>query len=145
MACEGSSIQESQLVSGVLLEAPEYPTFMNNHVFKAEQIKVALYNVSMAGDTQEWFEGVTTETAPGLFAVNIAGGVLKQMLLVADELTACGVKLVACQKCMHPALKTHLRERASASDVVKLFHALDHFNNDIIHRKALWKLFMTLS
>ena len=116
MTCEGSPIQESRIYDGVLLEAPELNNLaMNYEVLGPEPLKVALFDISMAGDTQEWFEGIDTEATASAGHVDVTEGVLKQMLQVVDKLVSLGVKVVACQRCMHPALKEYLKDRVSSS------------------------------
>lgn len=74
--------------------------------------KVALYNISMAGDTDEWFANdIKTETASIGHDVSMANAVLQQMLKVADWLVANGVQVVACQKCVHPVLKQYFKDK----------------------------------
>ena len=112
MTCEGDSVQDSKILQGVLLVAPEIPTFRENKLLVSSKVKVAVYNISMAGDTEEWFDsGMKTEAfVPGQ-NIDMTSAVLKQMIEVADWLVLNGVQLVACQKCMHPALKQHLRDK----------------------------------
>lgn len=112
VTCEGDPVNESKIIQGVLLQAPDIATFQGNKTLVSRVTKVALYNVSMAGDTDEWFsDSIKTETASVGHDVNIASAVLQQMLKVADWLLAVGVEMIACQKCVHPALKQYLRDK----------------------------------
>ena len=113
MTCEGDSVKDSKIVPGVLLQAPDIPTFQHqSKTLVSHTAKVALYNISMAGDTDEWFSNdIRTETASSGVDINMTNAVLRQLLKVADWLIAAGVQVIACQKCMHPALKQYLRDK----------------------------------
>ena len=112
VSCEGDPVSESKIIQGVILQAPDVATFQRNEALVSHHAKVALYNVSMAGDTDEWFsDNVKIETTGSGHDVNIESAVLRQMLKVADWLLATGVEVVACQKCVHPVLKQYLREK----------------------------------
>ena len=102
-------------MQGVLLQAPDIATFQRNKALVDCYTKVALYNVSMAGDTDEWFgDSIKMETSSTGHDFNIESAVLRQMLKVADWLLAAGVGVVACQKCVHPALRQYLRDKVCA-------------------------------
>lgn len=112
MTCEGDPVNESKIIQGVILQAPDIATFQRKKALVSHSAKVALYNVSMAGDTDEWFsDNIRIEMAGSAHDVNLERTVLQQMLNVADWLLATGVEVVACQKCMHPALKQYLRDK----------------------------------
>jgi McKusick-Kaufman syndrome protein len=110
--CEGSAVNDTKAVKGVLLEAPDLPTFSKDTP-KVKNLKVALYNVSMAGDTDEWFEGVTQVASGEVKQAEMSKGVVEQMKGVALALINAEVGLVACQKCIHPALKRFLKEKVN--------------------------------
>ena len=66
----------------------------------------------MAGDTDEWLgDSTKVEMASVGHDVNMESAVLRHMLKVADWLLAAGVAVIACQKCVHPALKQYLRDK----------------------------------
>ena len=112
LTCEGDPVDESKITRGVILQAPDVATFPRKNALVSHRAKVALYNVSMAGDTDEWFsDNVQIETTGSGHDVNIESAVLRQMLKVADWLLASGVEVVACQKCVHPALRQHLKDK----------------------------------
>ena len=112
VTCEGDPVNESKIIQGVLLQAPDIATFQRNKTLVSHFTKVALYNISMAGDTDEWFgDSTKVEMASVGYGVNMESAVLRQMLLVADWLFAAGVAVIACQKCVHPALKQYLRDK----------------------------------
>ncbi|KAL9989194.1 hypothetical protein ACROYT_G003717 [Oculina patagonica] len=113
VTCEGDPVTESKILQGVLLQAPEIATFQRNKALVNHSTKVALYNVSMAGDTDEWFSDRVKMEMAGGHDVNMESAVLRQMLKVADWLLAAGVQVVACQKCVHPALKQYLRDKSA--------------------------------
>ena len=113
MTCEGDSVKDSKLVSGVLLQAPDIPTFEHqSRTLVNHTSKVALFNISMAGDIVEWFsDNIKIETTSTGHDVSMANATLQRILKVADWLVANGVEVIACQKCMHPALKRYLKDK----------------------------------
>ena len=112
VTCEGDPVNESKIIQGVILQAPDVATFPRKKALVSHRAKVALYNVSMAGDTDEWFsDNIKIETTGSGHDVTIESAVLRQMLKVADWLLATGVEVVACQKCVHPALKQYLKDK----------------------------------
>lgn len=112
VTCEGDPVSESKIIQGVILQAPDVATFQRKKALVSHHTKVALYNVSMAGDTDEWFnDNVKIETTGSGHDVNVESAVLRQMLKVAGWLLATGVEVVACQKCVHPVLKQYLRDK----------------------------------
>jgi len=123
MTCEGDSVKDSKLLSGVLLQAPDIPTFQHqSRTLVNHTSKVALFNISMAGDTVEWFsDNIKMETTG--HDVVMANATLQRILKVADWLVANGVEVIACQKCMHPALKRYLKDKgAFVVDRLSILH-----------------------
>ena len=110
---EGESVKDSKVLPGLLIHTPEIPTFRQcGRTLVSHGAKVALYNISMAGDTDEWFSSnIKTETVSVSYDFSAANTVLLQLLKVADYLLDSGVNVVACQKCVHPALKRYLRDK----------------------------------
>ena len=120
VTCEGDPVNESKIIQGVILQAPDVATFQRKKALVSRHAKVALYNVSMAGDTDEWFsDGIKIETAGSSHDVNIESAVLRQMLKVAEWLLASGVDIIACQKCVHPALKQYLRDKVCMQPILE--------------------------
>lgn len=112
-------MNESKILLGVLLQAPDIPTFRQNKTLVSPAAKVALYNVSMAGDTDEWFsDSVKTEATIFRHDANIESATVCQMLKVADWLISTGVAVIACQKCVHPAVKQYLRDKVCIFSLV---------------------------
>lgn len=112
VTCEGDPVNESKIIQGVVLQAPDIATFQRKKALVSHRAKVALYNVSMAGDTDEWFStNIKIEMVDSGHDVNMESAVLREMLKVADWLLTTGVEVVACQKCVHPALKQYLRDK----------------------------------
>ena len=112
VTCEGDPVSESKIIQGVILQAPDVVTFERKKALVSHHAKVALYNVSMAGDTDEWFsDKVKIEMVGSGHNANIESAVLRQMLKVADWLLATEVEVVACQKCVHPVLKQYFRDK----------------------------------
>lgn len=110
---EGESVKDSQVLPGLLIHTPEIPTFQRcGRTLVSHGAKVALYNISMAGDTDEWFSSdIKTETMSGSYDISAANTVLLQLLKVADWLINSGVNVIASQKCVHPALKRYLTDK----------------------------------
>ena len=113
MTSEGDSVEDSRILEGVVLRAPDIAIFQHQRkTLVVSTVKIALYNISMAGDTDEWFASdVRTETTSTGDNFSVTSAVLRQMIKLADWLIAVGVRVVACQKCVHPALKQYLRDK----------------------------------
>ncbi|XP_074635440.1 molecular chaperone MKKS-like isoform X2 [Acropora palmata] len=125
LTCEGDSVEESRILEGVVLRAPDIATFQHQgKTLVGNSPKVALYNISMAGDTEEWFAGdVRTETAGTGDKFSITNAVLRQIIKLSDWLVAAGVRVIACQKCVHPFIKTYLRDKgAFVVDRLSILH-----------------------
>jgi len=71
----------------------------------------------MAGDTNEWTEGMATIAIDGVRRGDFSEGTLELMKSVAAVFVKEGVGLVACQKVIHPALKTFLKEKVKLCDL----------------------------
>lgn len=125
LTCEGDSVEESRILEGVVLRAPDIATFQHQgKTLVGNSPKVALYNISMAGDTEEWFAGdVRTETTGTGDKFSLTNAVLRQIIKLSDWLVAAGVRVIACQKCVHPFLKTYLRDKgAFVVDRLSILH-----------------------
>lgn len=125
LTCEGDSVEESRILEGVVLRAPDIATFQHQgKTLVGNSPKVALYNISMAGDTEEWFAGdVRTETTGTGDKFTLTNAVLRQIIKLSDWLVAAGVRVIACQKCVHPFLKTYLRDKgAFVVDRLSILH-----------------------
>lgn len=125
LTCEGDSVEESRILEGVVLRAPDIATFqLQGKTLVGNSPKVALYNISMAGDTEEWFAGdVRTETTGTGDKFSLTNAVLRQIIKLSDWLVAAGVRVIACQKCVHPFLKTYLRDKgAFVVDRLSILH-----------------------
>ena len=106
--CEGLPIEESKVVHGILLESSSPSSTCNT---ESKPIKVAVYNISMAGDSEELFSDVKLETMAACSATCITDGTLRLMTKVVNRLVDLEVGLVACQKCIHPLMKQNLKEK----------------------------------
>ena len=111
VVCEGSPTTESRVVHGVLLEAPSLASSDQTDWLKCRNIKVAVYNISMAGDSEEFFSDVKFEAVVRGLDTSVTDGMLRLMSSVVDKLSALEVGLVACQKCIHPMLKQNLTDK----------------------------------
>ncbi|XP_078000918.1 molecular chaperone MKKS-like [Glandiceps talaboti] len=112
---EGRPVTDSQLLPGVLFQAPYLPTYKCcvselRHVSGGPMqglVRVALYNISMSGDSDEFVE-VQYESTSGMTSSDI---VVQKMLNVVEDLVKQGIGLLACQKVIHPAVKKYCRQQ----------------------------------
>ncbi|XP_035683056.1 McKusick-Kaufman/Bardet-Biedl syndromes putative chaperonin-like [Branchiostoma floridae] len=113
---EGCSINNSRLEEGVLFETPK---ITKQYLAKVkprkvhlqggtETIKVALFNTSLSGDSDEFID--TAYEAD----VSISGdeSVLRHLMQVAAHLVQLQVGVLACQKVVHPGVQKYLAENA---------------------------------
>eukprot|EP00058_Branchiostoma_floridae_P027763 XP_002613254.1 hypothetical protein BRAFLDRAFT_118701 [Branchiostoma floridae] len=111
---EGCSINNSRLEEGVLFETPK---ITKQYLAKVkprkvhlqggtETIKVALFNTSLSGDSDEFID--TAYEAD----VSISGdeSVLRHLMQVAAHLVQLQVGVLACQKVVHPGVQKYLAE-----------------------------------
>ncbi|XP_071501917.1 molecular chaperone MKKS-like [Diadema antillarum] len=124
---ESWPISGSHFVQGVLMAAPDIPTSFKRDLGtpgvhtgpEGGGIRVALYDISLAGDSEEFID-VRYELSPGLHAEDATLAAMKDLV---DHLVAHGVGLVACQRVIHPSVKGYLRARGvQALDRLSLLH-----------------------
>lgn len=73
-------------------------------------VKVALFDCSLAGNVdEEWWDTVKTEIASS--SVIIEDNILTSMKRMVDGLIDHGVKLIACQKVVHPTLQRYITRK----------------------------------
>ncbi|XP_028407669.1 McKusick-Kaufman/Bardet-Biedl syndromes putative chaperonin-like [Dendronephthya gigantea] len=106
--CEGPPCSESCLKKGILLEAKCPPITESSE--SKDDIKVALFDCSLAGNVEDrWLDGAKTELSSNV--VTIEDNVLTLMKMMVDDLVKHGVKLIACQKVIHPTLQQHITRK----------------------------------
>lgn len=109
----GPSSEETSLVDGIMFETPQIPTYKKMPPLKEKLtrdgdkvIRVAIINVSMAGDSEE-YEEARYELNPDM---DMASLVEKRIIVLARRLMEDNVGIVACQKVVSPSVKKILRE-----------------------------------
>ncbi len=109
---EGCSPLESHVLEGVLFQMTDLP--LNSHrivesLRRTDPIRIALVNISMAGDSGEFMD-VRYELEGGDpdWLEEVA---CERMMTWSRELIGQGtVRIVACQKVIHPAVKRYLQQ-----------------------------------
>ncbi|CAH1263342.1 MKKS [Branchiostoma lanceolatum] len=111
---EGCSIKDSRLVDGVLFETPkitkQYLAKVTPRKVQlqggAETIKVALFNTSLSGDSEEFVDAAYEADA----SVSGDDTVFRHLMQVAAHLVQLQVGVLACQKVVHPGVQKYLAE-----------------------------------
>jgi McKusick-Kaufman syndrome protein len=102
---------ESKLLSGVLYESPQIPTYhrapLRVQHNNQNTISVALVQTSMAGDSESFLE-VTYELTSDL---DMSATILTQLELFTDAVVRAGVGVLICQKVVHPRVKQLLKQQ----------------------------------
>nr|XP_032808622.1 McKusick-Kaufman/Bardet-Biedl syndromes putative chaperonin isoform X1 [Petromyzon marinus] len=108
----GPPVEETRVLPGLLVETPEVAVSVAGGSPGAEgSIRVAVFNTSLSGDVAEGGEReLCHEVAVG---VSAHGATLAQLLSLGERLLALGVRLLACQKVVHPALCQFMEERGA--------------------------------
>ncbi|KAK3087839.1 hypothetical protein FSP39_011341 [Pinctada imbricata] len=106
----GKSVIESSIHSGLLVEAPDIPTYatgiLGKYFTEGESVSVALVTISMSGDTEEHVKG-SYQISQDVRSTDV---VLNKMTEFCDVLSKLNVKLLLCQKVIHPKIKHYLRQ-----------------------------------
>ncbi|KAM9804026.1 molecular chaperone MKKS [Neosynchiropus ocellatus] len=98
---EGLPVLDSAVFPGVLLDLPD--AFTNSH--GSGPLRVALFAVSLAGDLPGIGDG-TVEVHRG---VDTDSQIVDELMKTAEQVVKDEVKLVVCQKVIHPVLQHYLR------------------------------------
>ncbi|XP_061410323.1 molecular chaperone MKKS isoform X2 [Lethenteron reissneri] len=108
----GPPVEETRVLPGLLVETSELAVSVAGGSPGDEgSIRVAVFNTSLSGDVAEGGEReLRHEVAVG---VSVHGATLAQLLSLGERLLALGVRLLACQKVVHPALGQFLEERGA--------------------------------
>ncbi|KFQ17275.1 PREDICTED: mcKusick-Kaufman/Bardet-Biedl syndromes putative chaperonin [Merops nubicus] len=106
---KGRRVGDSTVLPGLLIETPEIQLAKPLNVKRTHSgmIKVALFCVSMSGDSFSSEEGTVTVH----HGVSLEMSELNQLLSVGKQLVDDEVGLVVCQKVIHPSLKQYLKEK----------------------------------
>ncbi|KAM9018964.1 molecular chaperone MKKS isoform 2-T10 [Ara ararauna] len=105
---KGRRVMDSAVLPGLLIETPEIqlakPLTVKGTC--SDVIKIALFCVSMSGDSFNPKEGTITVH----HRISLEMSELNQLLNVGKQLVNDEVGLVVCQKVIHPSLKQYLTE-----------------------------------
>ncbi|OCT79641.1 McKusick-Kaufman/Bardet-Biedl syndromes putative chaperonin [Xenopus laevis] len=105
---EGCSVLESSVVSGLLIEMPEFcwSRSVPSSGLPSIDIKLALFSISLSGDLGDTGEG----TLSLLRGVDTERVMLEQLLILGRKLVDDRINFLLCQKVIHPSLKQYLKE-----------------------------------
>ncbi|NXK83514.1 TCPB protein, partial [Amazona guildingii] len=105
---KGRRVMDSAVLPGLLIETPEIQLAKPLTVKRtcSDMIKIALFCVSMSGDSFNPKEGTITVHC----GISLEMSELNQLLNVGKQLVNDEVGLVVCQKVIHPSLKQYLKE-----------------------------------
>ncbi|XP_053730331.1 McKusick-Kaufman/Bardet-Biedl syndromes putative chaperonin [Synchiropus splendidus] len=101
MPMEGLPVLDSAVFPGVLLDLPEFITEFHT----SGPLRVALFAISLAGDLPGIGDG-TVEVHQG---VDTDSQVVDELMKIAEQVVQDEVKLLVCQKVVHPVLQHYLR------------------------------------
>ncbi|XP_009554787.2 molecular chaperone MKKS [Cuculus canorus] len=101
-------VVDSTVLPGLLIETPEiqWAKLLTVKRTCSNMIKIALFSVSMSGDSFSPEEGTITVH----HGISLEALELNQLLDVGKQLVSDEVGLVVCQKVIHPSLKQYLKE-----------------------------------
>ena len=113
---EGSTVGESYLIDGVLIDTPHIATYSVRPLGSRSVqdgphrglLRVALFNVSLAGETN-MSTAAEYQLEPN---VEFGTAVMSELLRCGKRLVAQGVGVVLCQKVVHPRLKRLLKQNS---------------------------------
>lgn len=110
-ASQGQDSEKSELFDGVLLtttqQSKDFIDILEN---KQGSLTVAVFNVSLAGDIEEWSEELTIELLGSESSKD--DPLLHSLMTCADQLVRLEVDMVFCQKCIHPKVRLYLESKA---------------------------------
>merc|ERR1712038_277676 len=106
----GQPISRSYMSRGMLYPMPSIPTYraapLRIRRHSDGRVRVAVFNASLAGDTQEVIDSDVIISDSLLHVDEVT---LSAMTRCCEGLVDLGVGLVACQRVIHPTLKRMLR------------------------------------
>ncbi|XP_071963113.1 molecular chaperone MKKS-like [Antedon mediterranea] len=103
----GYDTANSQIVDGVLFQLPndlQEDFLPPEESFHSGSLKIALFKISLAGDTDD-FVNTVYEVTEGLSPMDV---VTQKLFDIANKLIEDSVDVLACQKVIHPSLKKFL-------------------------------------
>ena len=109
---DGRDVFASSVFDGILLTWPEHSFLYTEsddvQYFESSTcVRVALVSVSMSGDVDDELLSCETEASP--FDVSsVSDAIMKDLLGFCDQLHKDNVKLLFCQKVIHPYIKTYI-------------------------------------
>ncbi|XP_075719190.1 molecular chaperone MKKS [Rhinoderma darwinii] len=109
VAVEGLSVMESTFVPGVLIEMPAcgWGRLIPSSGLPSMNNKLALFSVSLCGEFSDTGDG-TVEVMAG---VDLEKVMLDQLMVLGKQIVDDRVKILLCQKVIHPSLKQYLKEQ----------------------------------
>ncbi|KAL2083680.1 hypothetical protein ACEWY4_021453 [Coilia grayii] len=106
VALEGEAVEKSAVLPGVLIDMPEIFPSEAVEKFESSPCRVAVFNASLSGDLSE-IGKTALEIHHG---ADLEANILDKLLKLGEQMTKDGVKLVMCQRVIHPVLQQYLRE-----------------------------------
>ncbi|KAJ8360359.1 hypothetical protein SKAU_G00168840 [Synaphobranchus kaupii] len=103
---EGRPVAETAVLPGLLVDMPETLCPADVERLGRTPLRLALFNVSLAGDLPEVGEG-TLEVD---WETSLEGAVLGQLLRLGEQVVRDGVRVFVCQRVVHPVLQQYLRK-----------------------------------
>ena len=106
----GRSTRESLHIHGMLLDASNIPTYAMRAIVDegCGIIKTVCFTTSLSGDVSQ-LAGISIAAT---YDIRISDVVVQRLVSHCDKLVDFGVRLVLCQKVVHPVLKKHLQSRS---------------------------------
>ncbi|KAL4641379.1 McKusick-Kaufman/Bardet-Biedl syndromes putative chaperonin isoform X1 [Arapaima gigas] len=101
---EGPPPRTSTTLAGLLIDMPEQLRAEDAEALGAD-LRVALFSTSLAGDLPNEGDGPLEVLGEAV----VEEAVLEQLLKLGEQLVVDGVRLLACQKVVHPVLQHFLR------------------------------------
>jgi len=105
---QGPSPLESSLINGLLIEKKSHYDYRSDFMLHLENVKFVLFGISLSGDCEEdrVNEGLVSSTK-----VDLTKAVLGYIQNMCTSMVGLGVKVIACQKVIHPSIKKQLEDK----------------------------------
>jgi len=132
---EGAPIRNSHILEGMLVDACHIPTYKKQPLYArvlqgglhAGQIGVAIFNVSMSGDTDNYMDVIFESSSASI----LEEGAQEQIMQLTAELCKRSVGAILCQKVIHPRVKQFVRRQG-----VLVFDRLGFVQIEALHHIA---------
>ncbi|KAF7669112.1 hypothetical protein LDENG_00243170 [Lucifuga dentata] len=105
VSIEGQSVLDSAVFPGLLVDMPDVICSIKLEHVDSNPLRMVLFSVSLAGDLSELGDGII-EMHPG---TDPDLQILDQLLELGKQVVKDKVKLLVCQKVIHPVLQQFLR------------------------------------